>query len=170
MNILIIVLRLLHIFAGVFWAGAIFFLVSFLQPTAKLLGPESAKFMQTLARNNRLTIALVAAGTLNVLAGVTLYIIISGGLNGAWIASGTGLSLGIGGLFGIAALSVGIRTGRANMSMMQLGQTFQTQDRPPSPEQLASMQALQARAANLTITVAVLLSFTLIGMSIAQYL
>lgn len=170
MNFLIIILRVIHIFAGVFWAGSIFFLARFVQPTAKLMGPESAKFMQTLARNNQLTIALSAAGGLNVLAGIILYLILSGGLQGAWITTGTGLSLGIGGLIGIVALIVGGMTGRTNMRILKLGQTIQAQGGPPSAEQMASMQALQERSANLTVTVAILLSLTLIGMSIAQYL
>ena len=40
MNWLIVVLRLLHIFAGVFWAGAVFMLTRFVMPAVAASGPE----------------------------------------------------------------------------------------------------------------------------------
>ena len=39
MSIYLIVLRLLHIVAGTFWAGTTFFMVSFMYPAISLAGP-----------------------------------------------------------------------------------------------------------------------------------
>ena len=45
MAILIIVLRIIHIFSGVFWVGFAFFNIGFLQPTVKATGAEGQKTM-----------------------------------------------------------------------------------------------------------------------------
>jgi uncharacterized membrane protein len=45
MNIALVLLRLIHIFSGVFWAGSAFVLARFIQPAAAATQPESNKFM-----------------------------------------------------------------------------------------------------------------------------
>jgi uncharacterized membrane protein len=45
MNILIISLRILHIIAGISWAGGAIHYFLFIGPTAKATVPESQKFM-----------------------------------------------------------------------------------------------------------------------------
>ena len=47
---LLIVLRIFHIVTGVFWAGTIFFLLSFLMPTFRAVGPDGAKVFGELRR------------------------------------------------------------------------------------------------------------------------
>lgn len=168
--ILVLVLRLIHIFTGVFWAGSSFFLVSFVTPTVKLTGSEGAKFMQTLARGNRLTRALAIAGGLNVLSGLLLYWSASGGFNIGWITSASGLSITVGAVVGVLALIVGAGVGRTNNQIMSLGQEMQAAGGPPSEAQQTEMQALQTLAESRAIIGSVLLSITLAGMSIAQAL
>jgi nitric oxide reductase large subunit len=41
----VIVLRVIHIAAGIFWVGAAFVLFLFIQPSVKELGPEGQRFM-----------------------------------------------------------------------------------------------------------------------------
>ena len=43
MDILMASLRILHIVAGVFWAGSVFFLVLILEPQLRKLGPMHMK-------------------------------------------------------------------------------------------------------------------------------
>ncbi len=40
MHAVMIALRLLHILLGVFWAGTLFFIVTFLEPSVRAAGPE----------------------------------------------------------------------------------------------------------------------------------
>src|SRR3989475_10257866 len=58
-----ILLRVIHILSGVFWAGATFFLVGFLQPVVAASGPEGGRLMQRLTSQKRFQMAMpVAAG------------------------------------------------------------------------------------------------------------
>src|SRR5436190_689631 len=103
MDLVMIVLRLIHILTGVFWAGAAFILVQFILPAATAAGPAGGQFMQRLLQTNFSRIVL-AAGTLNVLAGLVMYWRDSGGLQLVWITTPTGLTLTLGGLAALIAL------------------------------------------------------------------
>ncbi len=48
MTTLVILLRLVHIFSGVFWVGGSAVSLLYLFPVANALGPDGAKFMQGL--------------------------------------------------------------------------------------------------------------------------
>src|SRR2546428_10029134 len=63
-----ILLRVIHILSGVFWAGATFFLVGFLQPVVAASGPEGGRLMQRLTSQKRFQMAMpVAAGVATLL-------------------------------------------------------------------------------------------------------
>jgi hypothetical protein len=49
-----IILRLVHILAGVFWAGTVFLMAGFLVPTMRATGREGGVFVQYLMRERRL--------------------------------------------------------------------------------------------------------------------
>ena len=49
MNIFVIILRIIHIFAGIFWIGVLWYNVIFFLPRVKRLGPDRGRIMQTLA-------------------------------------------------------------------------------------------------------------------------
>jgi uncharacterized membrane protein len=51
-----LLLRLIHILAGVFWVGAIFLIAGFLLPTARAMGREGGRFMQHLMLQRRLPV------------------------------------------------------------------------------------------------------------------
>ncbi len=48
MDLEMVAMRLIHIGLGVFWAGAIFFIVLFLEPSVRAAGPDGARVMQGL--------------------------------------------------------------------------------------------------------------------------
>ncbi len=89
-------------------------LAGFIQPTAKVTGPDSTKFMQRLM-GGALTNSLTAAAPLTVLAGLILYWIDSGGLQTNWILTAPGLGFTVGALAGLAALGIGFFVTRAPM-------------------------------------------------------
>ena len=55
MNLLIIVLRLIHILAGVFWLGGSFMSAIFLTPAVAATGESGQKFMGHLITKGRMT-------------------------------------------------------------------------------------------------------------------
>lgn len=168
---LIVLLRIIHILAGVFWAGAAFMVAVFLEPNARALGPEGGKFMQRLTGQMRMTTILLIASFSNVLAGIWLYWIFSGGFQVSWITSGRGLSLTIGAVAAIVTLSLALAVTKPTLLRMgALGQEIQQAGGPPKPEQMAAMQVLQRRLAVAGRTGAILLVIAIIGMSVARYI
>jgi uncharacterized membrane protein len=170
MDILLIVMRLIHILAGVFWVGGALFIAVFVEPTARALGPDGGKFMQHMVGARRLSTLMALAAVLTVLAGLWLYWRASLGFALAWILAPSGLTLTIGALAGILGAVVGgAGTGRTSARMAALGRAMQAAGGPPQPAQLAEMQALQARLRQVGVWNAVLLVIAVAGMAMARY-
>ena len=81
MNILIILLRLIHIVAGVFWVGANMFTAFFLSPAVAANGDAGQKLMGYMVTKARISERITIAAVLTVLAGAVLYWNNSGGLH-----------------------------------------------------------------------------------------
>ncbi len=170
MNVYVILLRIVHIFAGVFWVGAGATFVLFIAPTAAATHPESQKFVNYLIQQRRFVTAILIAATLAILAGLLLYWRDSAGFQGSWILSPTGLGLTAGALAAFLAYGV-LHMGRRNLKrLMMLGQQIQGGGKPPTPEQAAELQRLQQRQNRLGTIGLILLTLALLGMSIARYL
>ncbi len=170
MDVAMIILRLFHIFSGVFWVGATFVITGFLQPAAVAAGPEGGKFMQRLFYQTRFGPVQGIAGALTILSGLAMYLRDSAGLNLAWITSGSGLVLTIGGLAGILAAVVGIvAAAPAGTRLAALTKQIQTAGTAPTPEQTAEMQSLQKRINQVTLWTTVLLIVALAAMASARY-
>lgn len=145
MAILIILLRLIHIVAGGFWAGAAVAYFLFFGPTAKGLGPAGSKFMQDLVGKHRYPVFMNVASMLTILAGLALYWFSSGGLRAAWITSGPGLGLTLGSLAGLVAFGIGFVGIRPRAERMgALGAAIAAAGGPPTPEQGAELGRLDA--------------------------
>ena len=56
MDSTILISRILHVGLGVFWAGAMFFIVFLLEPSVRSVGPEGGRVMQALQKRGFLTI------------------------------------------------------------------------------------------------------------------
>src|SRR2546430_16948757 len=98
-----ILLRVIHILSGVFWAGATFFLVGFLQPVVAASGPEGGRLMQRLTSQKRFQMAMPVAAGVTILSGLALYGRGSPGVLIAWINSGAGLGLALGSVTAVLA-------------------------------------------------------------------
>lgn len=165
MDYYLLLLRIVHILGGAFWAGSAFMLVQFVAPAVRLAGPEGAKFMQRLVLGTRFVLVTAATAGLTVLTGLLLYWRASGGLNTDWMSTGTGVMFTIGGLAGIIALFAGSAIGANSRKLANLGASLQG---PPSPEQATEIAGLQNRLSNLGAVTAILLLVTLIVMASAQ--
>ena len=169
MNVIMIVLRIVHIFSGVFWVGTSFFNIGFLQPTVQGTGNEGRKVMQYLTSQTRFTITVYTAATLSLLSGWTMYWILFG-FRLSVLSSGYGLLLSIGGLAGTIAWVIAIVFVRRILGQMAaIGKSIQEQGGVPTPEQGSQLQASSAQLLKLGQRGVWLMVVALLGMSIAQY-
>jgi uncharacterized membrane protein len=167
----LIVLRLLHIVAGVFWAGTTFFMVSFMYPAIGLAGPGGQDYVRALSQRTRFSAAMSATGLVTVLAGILLYLHDSAYFRSNWMRSSTGITFAIGGVTGIVAAYIGLVISRAVIVRLgALGKEFQAAGGPPPPEKLAEAEALQARLMASTRWIAILLGVTVLAMAVARYI
>ena len=162
-----LILRLIHILTGVFWAGSMFFLAGQIWRAVDADETAGLAFMERLMLRARGGMALAIAGGLNVLSGIGLYAMDSGGFQPAWSSSPVGMTFGIGGLAGILALVVGMLTGRAGEKLGQL--IVATQGSAPAPDSATELIALRDRVRVLSRAGAALLGVAVIAMAIARY-
>jgi uncharacterized membrane protein len=168
MSALIILLRVIHILSGIFWLGGTLMLVRFVFPTAKRLGPESGRFMQSLMVEARLPVALAISGWATTLAGLVLFFFSSGRFAHSWMTSGQGITLSIGALFGVSAALHGAAT-QAPVAMKLASLAGAAPAGPPSPERTAEMQTLRDKLAKGAPVSAGLLLVAATAMAIARY-
>ncbi|MGH7751712.1 MAG: hypothetical protein ACREN5_02760, partial [Gemmatimonadales bacterium] len=114
MNLLLVVMRLLHIGLGVFWVGTILFNAFFLGPAMAEAGPDGAKVMAGLMRRRFMQI-MPAVGIVTILSGLWLYWHVSGGFQAGYMRSRGGMTLGLGALAAILSFAVGITVVRPAM-------------------------------------------------------
>ena len=147
MNYLMLVLRLIHILAGVFWVGATLTTGFYLRANTDI------------AARARLATTMTIAGILNVLAGYAMYWLDSDGFRSAWMHSGPGIGFAIGGAFGLIGLILRVLANR-NMKMLS--------NRRNEPSQ--SLDALERRLARLDVFNVWALIIAVLFMATARYL
>jgi len=163
-----IILRIIHIFSGVFWVGFAIFNIGFLQPAVKATGAEGLKVMQYLSGKTRLMPSIYIAATLTMLSGLIMYWPMAG--SGSFMKTGYGMVLTIGSTSGIIAWLIAIFVIRGIFTGMgTIGKEIALQEGPPSPDQMANMQALSARLGKVGHLALVFMVIALLAMSIARY-
>jgi uncharacterized membrane protein len=171
MDTYMVVLRVVHILAGVFWVGAALMTFLFLQPTAREVGPAAGPFMAHLAGKKRLVDWVLRAAGLTVLAGLLMYWRVSGGLDPDRIGSAEGIAITVGALCGIAAFSLGLTIVKPSlMATLAIGRDVAAGGGTPTPEQAAKLQALQKRGKDVGQIIVPLLIVAVAAMAAARYL
>jgi len=169
MRSLMLILRVIHIFSGVFWVGFSFFNVGFMQPTIAAVGAEGQKVMNYLTQKTHLLVTVYATATLTMLSGVAMLWILSG-LKLSFLRSGYGLLLSVGGLAGIIAWVIALFVIRGIISRMSsLGRQIGQSGGPPTPEQAGLMGSLVAQLGTAGRVGVIFMIVALLGMSAAQY-
>ena len=171
MDITVIVLRLVHVACGVFWAGTIIFVATYLEPSVRAAGPAGASVMQGLFKRHYLTVMPVVAG-LTILSGIDLLRRASAGFEAAWFGSPTGMTLTAGGLVALVAFAIGVGVMRpAALRIISLGQAAAAASDPAAKEaRLAEMAPLRGRVMISGRWVAGLLTASVAAMAVARYL
>jgi uncharacterized membrane protein len=164
-----IILRLIHILAGVFWAGTAFLMAGFLVPTMRATGKEGGVFIQHLMRERRLHAVLGIAMLLTVLSGIAMYAKLAAATHGAWAHTAPGIAYSVGAVAAIVGGIVGaVYGGSAGRRIAAIGARIGAAG--PSAEQQAEMGRLQARIRNGTRLAAVCLAVAAGAMAVARYL
>jgi uncharacterized membrane protein len=166
-----VVLRLIHIFAGIIWVGFGMFLLFLLVPTARQLGPEGQAFMRGFLKRSAFNRMLPIASLLTTAAGLWLYYKVSDSFNTDWMKSDGGIVLSVGSVAGLLAFGHGATaTGPASEKIVKLGDTIDAQDGPPTPDQIAALQALQKKMTLHGRISVGLLIIAVVGMASARYM
>jgi hypothetical protein len=167
---LLLIFRVIHVVAGVFWTGTMFFMVLLLEPSVRSVGSDGAKVMGALQARGFMNIMPVVA-LLTILSGIGLYWRILGPPGPAWVASSYGVVLAAGGIAALVAFVIGIAVMRpatlaAGTIMRSAGGL------PAGPEReavLQEVQVLRGRSRRAARLVVVLLMLAVVAMAVARY-
>jgi uncharacterized membrane protein len=167
MNLLVIVLRLIHIVAAVIWGGGALIMEFFIGRAIFATGESGQKFVQHLMNKVRMHRFMTVAAFATVLAGSMLYWIDSDGFSSAWVRSGAGIGFGIGAVFGLIAFVFGGIFGSSNAKLAEIGAQIQGK---PTNEQLSQIQALQKRIKTVSPIHTYSMILAILFMATARYL
>ncbi len=138
-----IVFRIVHILAGIFWAGSVYMLVAFVQPSVAAIAPAGAPFMAELLGKRRLVDVLIALGSATVVGGLFLYL----------------------------ALVIGIFGTRPNVvRLLAMGRSVAGSAGPPSPELAAEIARTQDRLKIFARISFGLIVLAALAMALARYI
>jgi uncharacterized membrane protein len=163
-----LVFRIVHILAGVAWAGSVVLFVVFVQPSAGAIGPAAGPFMSELLGKRRLTNAILGMAAVSIIGGLFLYWHdwhVYGSL-GDWVGSRFGLAVTIGAIAGIAAFLIGLLGTRPRVGrfLALSGQAAEAGGPPP-----AELVRLQTQLKGLARTSLALIGVSVLAMSTARY-
>lgn len=163
----ILIARLLHIGAGVVWAGTAITFGRYVEPAVNEIGAGGQQLMQSLERRGYTKFMATVAVT-GILSGTYLYWRVSDGLQASWITSGFGLTLTIGAITALAAFALGpifyIPAGKRIAEI-----TKGMGPGGPSTEQRAELVAITQRLGRVGKWSMVLLGITILTMGGARY-
>lgn len=163
-------LRILHIVVGVLWVGTVVFMAAFLTPSVRASGPGGGAVLQQLMGARRLPLWLMGAMAVTLLSGLGLYWRDSAGFQSAWLASGAAKTFGLGAAVAIGASVLGVAVNMpAGRRLAEIVGRLQSAGRPPTPEEQATLAALQVRLGRASVVAAVLLVIATLLMAIARY-
>lgn len=171
MNPLLPVLRLIHILGGVYWAGTMFFFVTFLEPTLRSLGPDGGKVMIRMFERGY-TKVLPAIAIMTTLSGFWMLWILSSGFDKTYMGSSIGMSLSTGGTLALIALIIGLAVVRpaADRIWAIARQLPDVKDEATRAGLMGEMQAVRARTVGGSRVVFALLIGAVALMAIARYI
>lgn len=167
MNILVVILRLLHIIAAVIWGGGALIMEFFIGRAIMATGTSGQQFVQHLMNKIRMHRFMTVAALVTVLAGSVLYWLDSDGFSSAWVRSSAGIGFGVGAGFGLIAFVFGAIFGSSNAKLAEIGAQVQGK---PTDEQLSRIQALQKRIRTVSPIHTYSMILAMIFMATARYL
>ncbi|MGQ0642878.1 MAG: hypothetical protein ACT4P6_19200 [Gemmatimonadaceae bacterium] len=170
MDPVLVVVRLLHVGLGVFWAGSVFFTAFFLAPALRDAGPDGAKVAAGLMRRRMFDVIPIVA-SLTIISGLWLYWEASLGFHPEYMGSSVGITYGIGALAAIFALALGLVFVRpAMLEAARLTQSAASAAGAARDAQLAAAQQARVRGALFTQVVTLLVGIAVATMAVGRYM
>lgn len=170
MDVTLLLLRVLHIGSAIFWVGSAFAFFLFFEPSARSLGPDGqGAFMANLTRVRRFPMVILGATIVTVGAGLILYLRDAGGLQ-LWIGSPTGIGFTIGAIAAIISFALGPLLILPTIGELDtLGGSLAAAQRPPTPEELTTIRALQGRLRTVGKVDLMFLAIAVLSMATSRY-
>jgi uncharacterized membrane protein len=166
-----VVLRLVHIFAGILWVGAAWFMVFLVSPAVRAIGQDGQVFMRGFLKHSRFAMLMPVVSLLTTVSGLLLYYRVSDHFNGDWMHSAAGVVLTIGSVAGLAEFIFGGSViGPTSQKLADLGSEIEAQGGPPSEEQLGRLRTLQSRMGKIEPISTALTIIAVAGMAAARYM
>ncbi len=172
-QILIVILRLLHITFGMFWVGSALTTSFLTLPTVRATGPIGGRFFGEFLRRNNYSRLMLAAGVVTIASGLLLYWNFYVGL--AWSLSHPGPET-IFELGGLIAITVAVAANTLIPSvagrLTAIGGQIDAQGRDggtPAPELLAERNQLSLRLGRIGMANASLLVVAVGLMAVGRY-
>lgn len=166
MNTLIIVLRIIHIVAGIYWVGAALLMNFVVGPSIGATGDAGRQFAGHMMTKTKFSMSMTVSVILVLVAGTWLYWIDSNEFTSAWMRSGAGIVFGVGAVFASIGAVAGFMNGGNNRKLGALGAQIQGK---PNPEQLAQIQAIQKQQAMIIPLNTYTLLLAVLCMATARY-
>lgn len=164
-------LRLVHIVAGICWAGSAVVLAAYVLPAARATGTAGGRVLHELVQRRRMALAFMLSSLITIASGIAMYSMIGAGSYRAWMTSPMGSTLAIGAIAAIAAALIGGGVvGPAVNRLVQLGIAAASPSVPSTPEQAAETRRIQKRLGVSSTISAVLLLIAVSAMAVARYL
>jgi len=167
MDIFLLVLRLVHVFSGVFWVGGALMMNFFIGPTIGATAQAGKQFAGHLILRTRFVTAMTSAAILTVLAGGFLYWRDSQGFTSLWMSAGSGIGFSIGAVSALVGFVFGAMFGQLNKKMAQIGSQIKGE---PTPEQLAQLRKIQNQLKVIAPIQTISLIIAVVFMATARYL
>ncbi len=167
MEILLVLLRLLHIAAAFAWVGVAMAQILLINPAFASAGESGLRFAKAMNAQPAARMIFPVAGGLTMLAGILLYVF---GNSASHFSQTGNIVLGIGALAGIAAgIHGGAVTGRSSAALGAAINQYVT-DNGVAPDGLAVIRQRTIEAASHVRVSYVLMIIALVGMGSARYL
>jgi uncharacterized membrane protein len=136
-SVLMIILRLLHIVAGVLWVGSAFLFVGFIGPSAAEVGPSAGPLLSAAVKKRKVAKVISLLGLVTVTAGWVIWARdadLYGGIDN-WVGEPLGLGITIGAVLATISFFLGYYgVGKNVERLVDLGDTVAASGGPPSPE------------------------------------
>ncbi len=145
-QVVLIVLRVLHIVAGAFWVGAAIMLARILLPAFAAAGPAAGPVIREIVLRRRLPGQMVIAMVFTVVSGLGLYWHDQNVTDGAWARTRVGMTFSAGAAIALLAAILGVLVTRPTAyRLATLGESVAASAEPPTAELMAEMQRMRSR-------------------------
>jgi uncharacterized membrane protein len=167
----LLVLRLIHIFGGIFWVGSMFFTTFFLAPAIRSSPSVAGQVMAGLQKRRLFTLLPIVA-LLTMASGLRLLSLASAGFAGAYFSTPPGRTFAVSATAAILAFLLSVLVSRPGFVRVgRLGASVATAPDDGARQRITTeMQQLTRRVAIANGFVVVLLVLAAAGMAIARYM